>query len=136
MRYGKRKIVDAKRPIFRPNSRLRERQSLDKHIASWTAEQDAWELADRLQRAGVPAAAVTLNSDVVDMEEVPSPDFWHRLEHPYLDLFPGAAARIDGRTPEIRKLPPDLGAHTDEILGELLDKSAAELAELRARDVI
>ena len=116
--------------------RLRERQELDGLIAEWTAPQDAWELADRLQRAGVPATAVTLNRDVVDLDEVPSPDFWHRLDHPHLDKFPGAAARIDGRTPEIKRLPPDLGAHTDEILAELLGKSPAELAGLRARDVI
>ncbi len=116
--------------------RLRERHALDEHIGSWTAAQDAWALADRLQRAGVPAAAVTLKSDVVDMQDVPSPDFWCGLKHPHLDLFPGAAARINGRTPRIEKLPPDLGAHTDEILGELLNKSAAELAELRSRDVI
>ncbi len=118
------------------SGRLRERESLDKDIAAWTAPQEAWDLADRLQRAGVPATAVTLNSDVVERDEVPSPDFWHRLDHPHLDLFPGAAARIDGRTPEIRRLPPDLGAHTDEILAELLGKSPAELAGLRARDVI
>lgn len=116
--------------------RLRGRKELDGLIAEWTAPQDAWELADRLQRAGVPATAVTLNSDVVERDEVPSPDFWHRLDHPHLDMFPGAAARIDGRTPDIRRLPPDLGAHTDEILAELLGKSAEELAGLRDRDVI
>ena len=84
--------------------------------------QDAWELADRLQQAGVPATAVTLNRDVVDLDEVPSPDFWHRLDHPHLDMFPGAASArgIDGRTPEIKRLPPDLGAHTDEILSGLV----------------
>ena len=118
------------------SGRLSQRQELDECIAAWTAPQDAWELADRLQRADVPAAPVTRNSDVVDIEDVPSPDFWRRLEHEHLDLYPGAAARIDGRTPGIEKLPPDLGAHTDEILGELLNKSAAELAELRSRDVI
>ena len=118
------------------SGRLSERQALDGLIAEWTASQDAWELADRLQQAGVPAAAVTLNSDVLALDEVPSPDFWHRLDHPYLDMFPGAAARIDGRTPEITQLPPDLGAHTDEILSELLGKSPEELAGLRARDVI
>ena len=116
--------------------RLRERQALDGLIAGWTAPQDAWELAERLQRAGAPATAVTLNSDVVELDEVPSPDFWHHLNHPHLDMFPGAAARIDGRTPRIEKLPPDLGAHTDEILAELLGKSPSELAGLRARDVI
>ena len=118
------------------SGRLHERRELDGLIAKWTAPQDAWELADRLQRAGVPATAVTLNTDVVALDEVPSPDFWHRLDHPHLDMFPGAAARIDGRTPEINRLPPDLGAHTDEILAELLGKSPAELAGLRARDVI
>ena len=118
------------------SGRLREREELDGLIAAWTAPQDAWELAERLQRAGVPATAVTLNSDVVAMDEVPSPDFWHRLNHPHLDMFPGAAARIDGRTPEIKRLPPDLGAHTDEILAELLGKTPTELAGLRARDVI
>ena len=110
------------------SGRLNERQALDGLIAAWTAPQDAWELADRLQGAGVPATAVTLNRDVVNLDEVPSPDFWHRLDHPHLDMFPGAAARIDGRTPQIKKLPPDLGAHTDEILSELLGKSPSELA--------
>ena len=118
------------------SGRLIERKALDGLIAEWTASQDAWELAERLQRAGVPATAVTLNSDVVELDEVPSPDFWRRLDHPHLDMFPGAAARIDGRTPPISKLPPDLGAHTDEILAELLGKSPAELAELREGDVI
>ncbi len=118
------------------SGRLRLREELDDCIASWTAPQDAWELADRLQRAGVSATAVTLNSDVVDRDEVPSPDFWHHLDHPHLDMFPGAAARIDGRTPDIRRLPPDLGAHTDEILAELLGKSASELTALRDRGVI
>ena len=116
--------------------RLRERQELDGLIAGWTAPQDAWDLAERLQQAGAPATAVTLNRDVVDLDEVPSPDFWHRLDHPHLDMFPGAAARIDGRTPPMSKLPPDLGAHTDEILAELLGKSPAELAGLREGDVI
>ena len=66
----------------------------------------------------------------------PRPIFGIASKHEHLDLYPGAAARIDGRTPRIEKLPPDLGAHTDEILGELLDLSAVELAELRSRDVI
>ncbi len=116
--------------------RLRNRAALDGEVAKWTCIQDAWELADRLQQAGVPAAPVTLKSDVALMENVPSSDFWSGIDHPHLDLFPGAAARIDGEVPPLRKPPPDLGAHTREILSELLGLSTAELDDLRSQDVI
>jgi len=44
--------------------------------------------------------------------------------------------KLSGTPTEARMAPPTLGQHTDEVLGEVLDMSADEIAALRERDVI
>lgn len=108
---------------------------LDEQIAIWTSTQDAWELTDRLQRAGVPAAPMTVAADAKN-PDFPSRGFGQRLDHEHVQLFPGPAARLNGQAPRIRRGPPKLGEHTREVLAELLGLSDEELLKLREDGVI
>jgi len=48
----------------------------------------------------------------------------------------GIPFRMNGTPSSIRRPPPLLGEHTDEVLGEELGLSAARIAQLRAEKVI
>lgn len=117
-------------------SRWRHRAELDTAIGEWTASQDAWELADRLQAAGIPAAPVVNEEDFLQSEDLPSRGFHQVLDHPHLRRFPGPAARLDGEAPPIRYGPPNLGAHSDEVCRDLLGLSEDDLNQLREEGVI
>ena len=60
------------------------------------------------------------------------------LEHPVAGRLPMVASpmRFSGTPLEHKVAPPLLGEHTEPILRELLGKTAAEIAQLRAGDVI
>ncbi len=118
-----------------PTQRRQAAAELDEEIARWTSTQDAWELTDRLQTAGVPAAPVTGPTDF-DNPDFPSRGFGQRLDHEHVKTFPGPAARLNGRAPEIRRGPPNLGEHTEEVLAEILGLSPEELSKLREGGVI
>jgi crotonobetainyl-CoA:carnitine CoA-transferase CaiB-like acyl-CoA transferase len=49
---------------------------------------------------------------------------------------PGALPSLSETPGEIRWLGPSLGAHTDEVLQELLDLTAEEIGTLRTQGVI
>ena len=60
------------------------------------------------------------------------------LEHPVAGKVPLVASpmRFSGTPLEYRQAPPVLGQHTAEILKGLLGKSDADIAALRAAEII
>lgn len=111
-------------------------ETLDALIGDWTREHDIWELAERLQHAGVAAGPVVTMEDFNDRPDIPSRRFEQHLEGGYIDRYPGPAARLDGTEPAVRSPAPRLGEHTREVLSELLQLPAAELDRLEAEGVI
>lgn len=92
--------------------RLNHRDALRDDLGVLLAAHDAAPLADRLLRAGVPAAAVQNVADVLS-----HPHTKHRgmvLEH---NDYRGIASPIKlSRTPaRLRSLPPELGEHNQEL---------------------
>ena len=116
---------------------------LDEALAAWTRGQDAADLAERLQAAGVPAFPMVSPIDLLT-----DPDF-AALNAADIDLSADAAAPVrDGalyvgapwklqRTPAALRAPtPNRGEHDDYVYGELLKLTPTERADLRDAGII
>ncbi|MBO54370.1 MAG: formyl-CoA transferase [Dehalococcoidia bacterium] len=92
---------------------------------------------DKISEAGVPCGPINRVSDVVNDPHVLSRDMISGIEHPNIpDLrFPGSPLKLTETPPSIRRAPPLLGQHNDEILCEL-GYSPDSIDSLRGRGVI
>lgn len=112
-----------------------ERQAeLDARIAAWTATLSAEDLLDRCERHGVPAGRIYRVPEMLDDPQFQAREAIIKVDHPEFsnlhmqNVFPKLSA-----TPGSVRWPgPALGAHTDEVLGNLLGYDAERLAALRA----
>lgn len=97
---------------------------------------DAW--IALLEEADVPCAPVNALAAAYAELKTTAPDMVQQVQHPALGKLSqlGVPFKFSACGGDIRRPPPMLGEHTDEVLGELLGRSAAELAELHAQRVI
>ena len=99
------------------------------------AGNDEW--IARLEAEGVPCAPVLTRADMISHPQIEATGIVTTSEHPVAGPLRQArnAARFSGTVPEHRAGAPELGAHTDEIRGEV-GLSAAEIADLRGRGIV
>jgi crotonobetainyl-CoA:carnitine CoA-transferase CaiB-like acyl-CoA transferase len=113
--------------------------AIDTHVTAWTTTQDAASLADSLTAAGVPAGYVVDSRDIASNPQLLHRDFFEIEHHPITGetRLPAGAWGFTGKTtPWIRRAAPTLGQHSDEVFRELLGLDDAELARLRADEII
>lgn len=96
--------------------RLQHRDALRAVLAAALVEHDASVLAEQLLRQGVPAAAVQNVEDVLN-----HPHTLHRGMVQEQGTYRGVGSPIKlSRTPAtLRRLPPELGEHNEEIRAEM-----------------
>jgi benzylsuccinate CoA-transferase BbsF subunit len=118
--------------------RLAHADELDAELARWTAQHDAFELAERLQAVGVEAGPV---QDLADLNA--DPQLAHRghfetLRHVHLGelRFERSAIRLSESPSQIRTPGPNLGEHTREVLSGILGLGDAEIERLAAAGVL
>ena len=119
--------------------RRRCEDDIDRHLRTWAAEEELDDAVDALRSAGVPAAPVVAPHEVVADEQLRARAFVETFDHPVVGRHEviGLPFRFASRTSGWITTPaPTLGQHNDEVLGDLLGLSAAELDELRAQGVI
>lgn len=89
-----------------------ERQVARKTNAEWLA---------LLTPDDIPFSVVNRLDDLVTDPHLQSVDFWKLMEHPTDGLMrlPGNPIGLSASPPDIRRMPPLLGEHGAEILGEL-----------------
>lgn len=119
--------------------RFRHHDELDALIASWTRGVDKREAMERLQAAGLIAAAVLDPKEALLDPHLRARGFYDRIEEPDVGPRPvpkQLGARFSAFQTLSARPAPRLGEHNWEVLQNLLGLSEAELARLEEQGVI
>jgi benzylsuccinate CoA-transferase BbsF subunit len=118
--------------------RLGARERLDASLAAWTRGYDAFALMDRLQRTGVPAGVVQSEPELLGDPQLVHRGHWVPTEHPYLGTLQveRSGFRLSESPGGFERPGPLLGEHTDAVLGELLELSESDIADLHERGIL
>ena len=118
------------------DGRLAAADELEAAIEAWTTDIDAAEVASRLQRLGVPAAALEDAGDLTDRDEAMR-EFFVEFEHPTGVPF---VVQNQPFTWNGERLPvtrsPLLGEHNEDILRDELGIDEERYVDLLVRRVI
>ena len=125
-------------PRFRTNDdRVANRSECVRALNNIFGDHTVSYWVEKISEAGVPCGPINQVSDVVNDPHVLSRDMISGIEHPNIpDLrFPGSPLKLTETPPTIRRAPPLLGQHNEEILNEL-GYSSESIDSLRDRGVI
>jgi crotonobetainyl-CoA:carnitine CoA-transferase CaiB-like acyl-CoA transferase len=126
-------------PRFETNGkRVENRVELTRLLGEIFRKRSKKDWVELLDAAGVPNGPINDIAQVFAEPQVKARGVRIEVEHPVAGRLPMVASpmRFSGTPLEHKRPPPLLGAHTEEVLRELLGKGAGELARLRASGVI
>lgn len=117
--------------------RLRARQAIDEAIASYTRERPSEAVAEKLQEAGAIAAPVLQPNEAPGAPQLHERGWFQVVDQPYFGerMMTGFLWQQQPDPPQWEQRCALLGEHNHEVLAEV-GYSAAEIAELEARDII
>jgi len=129
----------ARDPRFAKNpDRVTNRETLDGLIAQALkgGRSAAW--IEKLRAAGVPCGPINSVAEALTDPHTLARDMVRTVKHTTVgDLkMVGIPFRFGGTPGAIRRAPPLLGQHTEEVLGAELGLSAERIAQLRAEKVV
>ena len=118
--------------------RLARQDELERNIGEWTCTQDAFELAEKLQSAGVPAAPVQQARDLFDDPQLAHRGHFHALDHVEMGrvAYNGPAHLLSETPAKLRWAAPCLGEHTAQVLKEFLGYTDDDIAQFRAQELL
>lgn len=128
--------VDARPDLKLPEQRRAARPELNALVNERLGgeSQDYW--IDRLNKAGIPTGKVLTISEVFSDPQVAAQEMAINVEHPGHGTvrMTGFPVKLSDTPCEVRRPSPALGAHTDEVLGEI-GLTPAEIELLRESKV-
>jgi glutaryl-CoA transferase len=118
--------------------RVKNRETLDRQIADALKADKAANWIVKLRAAGVPCGPINSVAAALEHPHTIARDMVHTVDHPTAGTLRmvGIPFTLNGTPATIRRPPPTLGQHTDEVLREELNYSAERIAALRAEKVI
>lgn len=116
------------------DARVRNRALLVPILARLFQARPLAEWLALLREADVPAGPVNTVDRALESAQVEARGMVQEIDHPSIGRLRMVASplRLEQTPPAIRRHPPMLGEHTDEVLREALDLSDAELGALRS----
>lgn len=124
----------AKSPKFlTADGRVRNRTELDRLVEQWTLHQDAYEVMERLQGAGVAAGVVQNTAQVANDSHLKARGFITEIDHPEMGrlLHGGLPLKLSATPASVRSHAPLLGEHNHYVLRDLLGLDDAEIERLK-----
>src|SRR5579863_8889810 len=133
---GLDELTDDPRYATNPD-RIQHRDTLIPAITAALTARGCAEWTELLNAAGVPAGPVNTVPAALAQPQIAARDMVVELEHPVAGMLKmlGTPVKLSAQPASIRRPPPVLGQHTDEILAEA-GYPAARIDELRAAGVI
>ena len=118
--------------------RWRNRDELDRIVASWTIERTHYEVTEVLQAAGVAAMPSFSNEEIFSDPHFRERGLAAEVEHPTMgkQMVMGAPWRMSETPAEVKKASPLIGEHDEYVFGELLGMSTGEISRLTDEEVI
>ena len=126
-------------PRFATNSaRISNRAKLVDALNGAFAARDADEWLISLREAGLPCGPINTVPDVFQHPQAQARQLAQETQHPTVGQvrLPGFPYLLSATPVQIRRPPPLLGQHTEEVLSELLGHSSAQVTALRDQGVI
>ncbi|MFG1425110.1 CaiB/BaiF CoA transferase family protein [Roseixanthobacter glucoisosaccharinicivorans] len=119
-------------------SRVANVAQLDTLIAAWAIGQPARAAVEKLEASDVPASIIYTIADCVQDPHFDARGMIQQVEDAQFGplLHPGIVPQFDGVSPKVAEPGPALGAHTEEVLSQLLGLDAAAVGKLRADGIV
>nr|WP_217901743.1 MULTISPECIES: CoA transferase [unclassified Rhodococcus (in: high G+C Gram-positive bacteria)] len=124
------------------DKRFAREAELDGAISEWTSVRPTAVVVDELGAAGIPVGEVFDAAQIAEDEHFVSRGMVQPLKVSVEQgsteevRFPGVVPRFGDEPTAVRWAGPDLGEHTDDVLGRTLGLTEEQLDDLRARKVI
>ena len=118
--------------------RVTNRDTLDSAIEELLRTRSAEEWLAKLTSAGIPCGKINSVAEALGSPHARAREMVRTVEHPTAGEVKmlGIPFRFSETSASIRRAPPTLGQHTDEVLRDVLNLSEARIQELRAAKVI
>ncbi|KQW73482.1 CoA-transferase [Phenylobacterium sp. Root77] len=118
-------------------ARGENQKELDEIIAAWTATWTLGDLIAHLEASGIPCGRVFRAPDMLENEQYQAREAIVELPHPAFGKvkMQNAFPKLSETPGAVRWPGPDLGQHTDEVLGEL-GLAPDAVAALRTKGIV
>ena len=118
--------------------RMKRIEATEEILGGWVAERDADEVVSIMRDAGLPCAKVATIDEVVEDPQIRHRDMLVEIDHPTVGKLPmhGLNVHFSETRETIRRPPPLLGQHNEEIYGDWLGIGSDEIARLAERGII
>lgn len=122
-------------------ARVENRDAIDAIVAQWTSSLDPYDVAHRLQAAGVPAGPVLDARDLFTDPHLAAREFFDHVQHPPetgVGCRPqlGRPWRFSAFKVPVPAAGPRLGEANDYVLKEVLGLSETEVAAMAEQEII
>lgn len=118
--------------------RVTNRKAMDAEVAAAFKTKPTAYWIEQLHAAGVPCGPINAVSQAVNDPHTSAREMVREVTHPAMGSYRqvGVPVKMSDTPSQLRRAPPALGEHTDEVLANELGYTAERIAALRAAGVI